>query len=70
MCGFGEADSVATGPVTFAGTRLSLLECGASLTIPEGALPKGIKEQVYLVVLRDDRHRPKLRGQFHICDFF
>lgn len=51
-----------SGPVTFSGTRLSLPESGTSLTIPEGALPKGVKEQVYLAVLREDRHRPKLRG--------
>lgn len=68
ICGLGEADSVSTGPVTFAGTRLNLPECGTSLSIPEGALPKGVKEQIYLAVLREDRHRPKLRGtlEFHV----
>lgn len=62
ICGLGDTDSVTSGPVTFSGTRLSLPESGTSLTIPEGALPKGFKEQVYLAVLREDRHRPKLRG--------
>ncbi|XP_046664973.1 netrin receptor UNC5C-like isoform X2 [Homalodisca vitripennis] len=61
VCGLSDSDSVATGAVTFAGTRLYLPESATSLTIPEGALPKGVKEQVYLAVLREDRHRPKLR---------
>ncbi|XP_014284948.1 netrin receptor UNC5B isoform X2 [Halyomorpha halys] len=42
------------------GGRLSLPDSGISLTIPEGALARGRKEDIYVAVLRDDRHRPKL----------
>lgn len=45
------------------GGRLSLPESGVQLTVPEGALPRGHKETIYIAVLRDDRHRPKLTGK-------
>lgn len=44
------------------GGRLSLPDSGISLTVPEGAIPRGHKEDIYIAVLRDDRHRPKLTG--------
>lgn len=49
--------------MTTAGGRIALPESGVSLMIPEGAIPKGAKEHMYLAVLRDDRHRPKLPGE-------
>jgi hypothetical protein len=30
--------------------------------VPEGALARGQKEDVFIAVLREDRHRPKLSG--------
>jgi len=36
---------------------------GVSLTVPEGAVAKGCTEVVFVVVLRDDKDRPKLSGQ-------
>lgn len=55
-----EADSITCSTVTHAGTRICLPDSGVSLTIPEGAISRGSKEQIYIAVLRDDRHRPKL----------
>ncbi|KAE8737757.1 hypothetical protein FOCC_FOCC016776 [Frankliniella occidentalis] len=45
---------------TSAGARLSLPECGVSLTIPEGALARGQEALVSLAVLTEDRARPRL----------
>lgn len=42
------------------GAWLSLEEAGAALSIPEGALPKGITENIQLSIITDDRCRPKL----------
>ena len=39
---------------------------GVSLTVPEGAVSKGCTEVVFVVVLRDDKDRPKLSGQFSV----
>ena len=46
--------------VTAAGARLSLPECGVSLTVPEGALVRGQEALVSLAVLTEDRARPRL----------
>ena len=35
---------------------------GVSLTVPEGAVAKGSTEVMFVVVLRDDKDRPKLSG--------
>lgn len=48
--------------VTSTGARLYLSDINVSLTIPEGAIAKGHKEDIFLAVLQDDRHRPKLSG--------
>jgi len=37
---------------------------GVSLTVPEGAVSKGCTEVVFVVILRDNKDRPKLSGQF------
>ncbi|XP_075233698.1 unc-5 [Lycorma delicatula] len=55
-----ESDCIASTNVTSAGARLCLPDSGISLTIPEGALSRSHKEEIYVAVLRDDRHRPKL----------
>uniref|UniRef100_A0A1B6BY64 Netrin receptor UNC5 n=1 Tax=Clastoptera arizonana TaxID=38151 RepID=A0A1B6BY64_9HEMI len=55
-----DPDSIISTVLTNAGARISLPDSGVSLTVPEGALPRGIKENIYMAVLRDDRHRPKL----------
>ena len=66
-----EADSITCSTVTHAGARICLPDSGVSLTIPEGAISRGSKEQIYIAVLRDDRHRPKLTGKpFFIYVFF
>lgn len=64
LAGSSDIDCVGSSLTSCGGGRISLLESGASLTVPEGAIPKGTKEQVYVTVLRDDRHRPKLSGTF------
>lgn len=61
--GCSDIDCVGSTFITSTGGRISLPESGVSLTVPEGAIPKGIKEHVYVAVLRDDRHRPKLTGK-------
>lgn len=61
--GCSDIDCVSSSVITSAGGRISLPESGVFLSVPEGALPKGSKEQIYLAVLRDDRHRPKLAGK-------
>uniref|UniRef100_A0A0K8TDJ2 Netrin receptor UNC5 n=1 Tax=Lygus hesperus TaxID=30085 RepID=A0A0K8TDJ2_LYGHE len=55
-----DSDCVAWVTMSTAGGRLALPDSGVSLTIPEGAIPRGQKEDIYIAVLRDDRHRPKL----------
>ena len=59
---------MASATVTSAGARLSLPESGISVNIPEGALSRGQREDVFIAVLREDRHRPKLSGMIkHIA---
>jgi leucine-rich repeat transmembrane protein FLRT len=57
-----DPECIVSATVTSAGTRLSLPESGISLSVPEGALARGHKEDVFIAVLREDRHRPKLSG--------
>ncbi|KAK6630182.1 hypothetical protein RUM43_004968 [Polyplax serrata] len=45
---------------TSSGCRLSIPGSGVTLTVPEGSLTRGQKEEVFVAVLREDRHRPKL----------
>ena len=42
------------------GCKLSLLEWGVSLLIPEGALDPGYTEEVFLAVMREGRDQPSL----------
>lgn len=46
--------------VTHTGGRITLPDSGVSVTIPEGALKKGVTEEIFLAVSRDDKDRPKL----------
>lgn len=55
-------DCVVTDQIDSAGGRLGLESSAVSLLLPEGALTRGQSASVYLAVLRDDRHRPKLAG--------
>lgn len=57
-----DPECIASATVTSAGARLSILESGISLSVPEGALARGQREDAFVAVLREDRHRPKLSG--------
>ncbi|CAM1305939.1 UNC5C (predicted) [Pycnogonum litorale] len=46
------------------GAHLNIPGCGVSLTVPPGAIKKGISERVFVSVLRDDQDRPQLPGKF------
>lgn len=52
--------TMTTCSATSAGARLSLPECGVSLTVPEGALARGQEALISLAVLTEDRARPRL----------
>lgn len=45
---------------TSSGCRLVVPGAGVALNVPEGSLTRGQKEEVFIAVLREDRHRPKL----------
>lgn len=47
--------AVTAGP---GGARLALPQVGAAASLPEGALPRGRKETLYLSLVREDRCRP------------
>lgn len=49
--------------VSYAGGRLCLPDLNVFLTIPEGAIPRGYKQEVMLSVLQEDKHRPRLSGK-------
>ncbi|GLH00563.1 Netrin receptor unc-5 [Gryllus bimaculatus] len=55
-----ECAAAAAASVGPAGARLCLPEAGVALTVPEGAVARGQREQLFVAVLRDDAHRPKL----------
>ncbi|GBP72053.1 Netrin receptor UNC5B [Eumeta japonica] len=46
--------------VSAGGARLALPAAGVALSVPEGALGRGRREQMYVAVVRDDRYRPRL----------
>ncbi|XP_004924806.1 netrin receptor UNC5C isoform X2 [Bombyx mori] len=46
--------------VSSAGARLALPAAGVALSVPEGALARGRREQIYVAVVKDDRYRPRL----------
>ncbi|XP_076459267.1 netrin receptor UNC5C-like isoform X2 [Babylonia areolata] len=45
------------------GGRLILPESGVMVTVPEGALPAGQVQEMYMAVCRDDKDRPPLSDQ-------
>ncbi|XP_043202701.1 netrin receptor UNC5C-like isoform X2 [Amphibalanus amphitrite] len=53
-------DNLEFGTVTSAGAVLSLPNAGVTLVIPEGAVPTGQAEEVYLAVASDAREKPQL----------
>ncbi|XP_012273157.1 netrin receptor UNC5B [Orussus abietinus] len=55
-----EAGNVARAAVNAKGALLVLPESGISMSVPEGAVPKPTKEELYLAVLNEDRFRPRL----------
>ncbi|KAL1514115.1 hypothetical protein ABEB36_003430 [Hypothenemus hampei] len=46
--------------VTYNGTVLNLSESGVSLTVPEGAVSRSRKQELFLSILNEDCFRPKL----------
>ncbi|XP_063378889.1 netrin receptor UNC5C-like isoform X1 [Cydia fagiglandana] len=46
--------------VSSSGSRLALPAAGVALSVPENALSRGRREQMYVAVVRDDRYRPRL----------
>ena len=60
-----EVGCVTTATVTSAGSRLILPDVGVSLMIPEGALKTGQIQDHYLAVLREDRYRPFISGNYN-----
>ncbi|XP_037083856.1 netrin receptor UNC5C-like, partial [Pollicipes pollicipes] len=53
-------DNLDFGTVTSAGAVLTLESAGVSLLVPEGAVPAGQLEEVYLAVMSDTREKPQL----------
>lgn len=49
-----------SSPVTHAGANLGLAESGVSLTVPEGAVSRTRKSELFLSILNEDCFRPKL----------
>lgn len=45
--------------VSSSGARLALPAAGVALSIPEGALSRGRREQIYVAVVKDDRYRSR-----------
>ncbi|XP_072039232.1 LOW QUALITY PROTEIN: netrin receptor UNC5C-like [Amphiura filiformis] len=58
-----DTSCMAWGMVTHRGGRLVIPDTGISLFIPEGALPKGTSEDLYVAVSRETTDRPRLEGQ-------
>ncbi|XP_038060461.1 netrin receptor UNC5C-like [Patiria miniata] len=51
------------GMVSHRGGRLVIPDAGISMFIPEGALPKGHSEDLYIAVSRDVNDRPRVSGK-------
>lgn len=62
-----EAGNVARAAVNTRGALLVLPDSGISMSVPEGAVPKSLREELYLAVLNEDRYRPRLPGE---CKLF
>lgn len=58
-----------TSTVSSSGGRLALPDLNVFLTIPEGAIGRGYKQEVMLSVLQEDKHRPRLSGEFSLGNF-
>lgn len=58
-----EAGNVARAAVNTRGALLVLPDSGISMSVPEGAVPKTHREELYLAVLNEDRFRPRLPGK-------
>lgn len=58
-----EAGNVARAAVNTRGALLVLPDSGISMSVPEGAVPKPLREELYLAVLNEDRYRPRLPGE-------
>ncbi|XP_041976434.1 netrin receptor UNC5C-like isoform X2 [Aricia agestis] len=46
--------------VSSSGARLALPAAGVALSIPEGAISRGRRDQIYVAVVKDDRYRYRL----------
>lgn len=57
-----EAGNVARAVVNTRGALLVLPDSGISMSVPEGAVPKPLRKELYLAVLNEDRFRPRLPG--------
>ncbi|XP_052267332.1 netrin receptor UNC5B-a-like isoform X2 [Dreissena polymorpha] len=55
-----DTDAVTWSTFDYRGGRLTLSESGVTLLIPEGAIPRGKTEEIYMAVCRDDKDRPRL----------
>ncbi|XP_033225992.1 netrin receptor UNC5C isoform X2 [Belonocnema kinseyi] len=55
-----ETGNVARAVVNTRGALLVLPDSGISMSVPEGAVPKPTREELYLAVLNEDRFRPRL----------
>lgn len=55
-----DIECIAWRSVSKSGGKLSIPDSGISLTVPHGAVKRGISEEVYIAVLREDRERPRL----------
>ncbi|KMR05368.1 netrin receptor unc5c-like protein [Lasius niger] len=55
-----EAGNVARAAVNTRGALLVLPDSGISMSVPEGAVPKPLRAELYLAVLNEDRYRPRL----------
>ncbi|XP_015605954.1 netrin receptor UNC5C isoform X3 [Cephus cinctus] len=55
-----ESGNVARAAVNARGALLVLPDAGISMSVPEGAVPKPLREELYLAVLDEDRFRPRL----------
>lgn len=54
--------------VSSSGARLALPAAGVALSIPEGAVSRGRREQIYVAVVKDDRYRSRLGKGKYLCD--
>lgn len=58
-----ETCNVARAAVNTRGALLVLPDSGISMSVPEGAVPKPLRKELYLAVLNEDRYRPRLPGK-------